>query len=67
MSDPDFEMDDEPVLGEQRAHTTARQAVLATLNAYEDLGAFLDDPEFVFEVMALKQKLGLPTHREGHQ
>lgn len=37
--------------------------VLSILNAYEDLGVSLNEPDFVFEVMALKEKLGLPVTR----
>lgn len=37
-----------------------RQMVLEILNHYEAMAVAADDADFVFEVMALKEKLGLP-------
>lgn len=48
-----------------RGDNFLRHATLITLNTYEDLGVLLDDPDFVFEVMAVKERLGLPVTREG--
>ncbi len=55
-------------LGDHGGTSGGRQflirTTLHTLNAYEDLGVLLDDPDFVFEVMALKERLGLPLERD---
>lgn len=45
-------------------HAIVGQFTLATLNRYEDLGVLLNDPDFVFEVMELKDRLGLPVGRQ---
>lgn len=56
-------MPDLPASPEDRARATVREAVLATLNQMEDVATRDNDPDLVFEIMALKERLGLPTTR----
>ncbi len=44
-------------------HAIVGQITLAALNRYEDLGVLLNDPDLVFEIMELKERLGLPLSR----
>lgn len=56
-------MQDDPISsdpGHQAARTLVRNAVLAKLNEMEAESTTSDRPELVFEILALKQRLGLP-------
>jgi len=56
MQTDDFEMEEEA----KRARATVRQAVLATLNEMETRATAANDADLVFEILALKERLGLP-------
>ena len=56
MQTDDFEMEEEA----KRARATVRQAVLATLNEMETRATAANDAYLVFEILALKERLGLP-------
>lgn len=52
----------QPCVGNGR-YFSIRHATCVHLNNLEDLGVILNDADFVFEVMALKDQLGFPPHR----
>ncbi len=54
-------MSDDPILpGHAYARALVRNAVLAKLNEMEAEASGEQDAELVFEILALKQRLGLP-------
>lgn len=56
MDSDDFEMED----GRTKARALIRQAVLSALNEMEARATADNDVDTVFEILALKERLGLP-------
>lgn len=56
MDNEAFDMEEEP-------HPVAKAAVVAHLAELESLACSWQDAELHFEIMALNERLGLPTHQ----